>query len=365
MQLESELKELVFGEFAHGANIYAVSKLYSLPNKTLVDLSSSTNPLVSEWLKQRKKLVEELLENVYQYPDPEATELKKAISKKLGVCEENILPSSGSVELMYFVLWSLRPKRVVIFEPSFVEYLRACNTVEAEVERVFILNQDSQIDAIKTVLKKRKADLVFLCNPNNPTGSYLKKEEVLSVVKEFEEVFFVIDEAFVEFIEEESVVKEAVFRKNLLVLRSLTKFYGLAGLRIGFGIGEKGVIKRIKQIMPPWRINTLAEKIAKVLILDEEFYQRTKSYFLKEKNRFEEALKRLKVKFFPSVTNFYLLYFKNRGKKLWEDFLKRGILLRSCFNFFGLGWDYIRVSLKQTEENERFLKELEKWLKAV
>ena len=365
MQSASELRELVFGEFAHGANTRAVSTLYDLSKEDLLDMSSSTNPLITNWIKRHSRLVKEVLSKIYEYPDPEGADFKSAVSQRFGIPEKSVLPSNGSVELVYFCLVGLKPRSVLIVEPTFVEYAKACKTLKVPVQRVFLLNYADLRSVLEDILKKQKVDLVFLCNPNNPTGAYARKNEILSVIKESDEVFFVVDEAFIEFREEESLIKESAELKNLLVLRSLTKFYGLAGLRIGFGVGDVELIKKIKKVMPPWRVNALAEKIAERLILDEEFYRKTKEYFSKEKKSFERGLKKLGVKFFPSVTSFYLIHFEGKGKRLWEDFLKRGILLRSCFNFFGLGWDYIRVSLKKSRNNKRFLKELEECLRVA
>ena len=343
----------------HGGNVYELN----LPLDEVIDLSASTNPLILEYLSEIKKLVLSCTQEIIFYPEPRAEGLLKEISEYYQVPLEGIILSNGSVELIYALIVAISPKRVCILEPSFVEYSIACRNLKVkDVKPLFALDPDEWLSLLEKELQKQRYDLVFICNPNNPTAWILEREKILKLVTQFEDTTFVIDEAFIEFKEGESLLKEAFFRKNLLVLRSFTKFYGLAGLRLGYGVGNFNLINELKKVIPLWSVNTFAQRLGSYILKNEEFKKRSLEFFSKERLFVQTRFSELGVEFFPSQTNFILFYLKD-GKLFWKHLYEKGILIRSCENFYGLSSDYLRISLKTRKENQRFLEELENWLR--
>lgn len=346
----------------HGGDIYRAAKLLRKNPSEIIDLSSSVNPL-SLPAEIRKKIVENL-DFLNRYPDSETGAFKERLWQTYHIPPENVICGNGSTELIYLAVKAFKPQRVLILEPTFIEYEKACrlNNVPS-LERIFSLNPDELIKALKERLRNNKYDLVFICNPNNPTGWLIEKGKILDIINGAEKSLFLIDEAFIDFSPEDTLIYESLKRKNILILRCLTKFYGIAGLRFGYAVGDKRLIEKLNYFAQPWSINTLAQIVAEELIISEEFKEQSYEFFRKEKAFFEEFLKRTDVSYFPSVANFYLIKLPKEG--FAGEVLKKGILVRDCSNFFGLDRSFIRVSLKTRKENEIFLEELKEWLKVL
>ncbi len=364
MKINSEFTSIL-KKLPHGGNIYKVAKACKISPSEIIDLSASTNPLIisPEMLKKIRTRIKEALSFLEKYPDPEALELKKAIAEKYKISEETILCGNGSTELIYLSVRALAPSKVLILEPTFIEYERACRLAGVkEITRIFSLEKEELLENLIQTLKKEKFQAIFLCNPNNPTGWLIEKKRILELVESYPEITFLIDEAFIEFVEEESLVKEASFYPNLVVFRSFTKFFGLAGVRLGYLVANRRLIEKLKRYKEPWSVNVFAQTLGIFVLSDDTFIKKSLEFFKKEKKYIEAGLQKLKVQFFPSVANFYLLYLP-KGLDFTEYLLKKGILVRNCYNFYGLDGNYIRVSLKKRKENQKFLRELKVWLK--
>lgn len=343
----------------HGGDIYTVAKLLNKKPSEIIDLSSSVNPLPLP-TEIKEKIIEKI-DFLNRYPDIQARAFKEKLAQD-SVPFENIICGNGSTELIYLIVKAFSAKSVLILEPTFIEYERACRLNNVTyVEKLFSLNPDELMATAKKTLKNKKFDLVFICNPNNPTGWLIKREEILNLINTIKNTVFVIDEAFIDFSPEDTLIYEAVTKENILILRSLTKFYGLAGLRFGYAVGNKKLIEKLKHFAQPWSINSLAQIAAEEIIKHEEFKKQSYEFFKKEKEFFETSLKDMNLDCFPSVANFYLIKLPHEG--FAKEILKKGILVRDCSNFFGLDGRFIRVSLKTRKENENFLRELQKWLK--
>lgn len=353
--------EYFFKNFLHGGHTFQISKLLLKSPEEIIDLSSSVNPFnfFSRFLPSRKKL--KFLLN--RYPDPEVYEFRKTLSEKYQIPLECILSGNGSMELIYLTLRSFRWDSVLIWEPTFIEYYRGCKLYGiSEVKRIFSLKQEEGLEKVKKELSQNSNfQAVFICNPNNPTGWYTKKEVLLELVERFPSVMFLIDEAFIDFIPEESLLKEAAFYPNLIVFRSFTKFFGLAGIRLGYVVTNQSIVKKLKTYQEPWSVNSLAQYLGVSLLKDANFVSQTLNFFKKEKAYLEKFLKKLKINYFPSVANFYFFYLE-RGGEFTDYLLKKGILVRNCYNFYGLNENYLRISIKSRRENQIFLRELKNWL---
>jgi len=343
----------------HGGDIYTASEITGKSPYHIIDLSSSVNPIPLP-NKIKRKVIEKF-PFIHKYPDTEARQFKKIISEFYNIPFENIICGNGSTELIYLTVKTLKPASVLILEPTFTEYEKACkvNGIE-KIEKIFTLNREEIFERIKEKMQKRKYEIVFICNPNNPTGCLINKKEILRLASFYENTVFVVDEAFIDFVPDESLIKNAI-SKNIIVLRSLTKFYGLAGLRFGYAVASSEIIEKMKIYRQPWSINSLAQWIAEEIIKDEEFKRQSYAFFMKEKEFFECTLNELKVKYFPSVANFYLIEIPKKG--IFKYMLERGILIRDCSDFYGLNENFIRVSVKTRDENEKFFKELREFLR--
>jgi len=343
----------------HGGDLYSLEKALGLSADAIIDLSTSVNPLPLP--KNLKRVLIKSLDLINRYPDPLSRSFKETLYEIYSIPPENIVCGNGSSELIYVFIKALSPKRVLILEPTFSEYERASTIGGASIHRVFSLDKETLLKKAVEKLSETKIDLVFVCNPNNPTGWFYKKEELLPIIKAFPSTNFLIDEAFIEFVEDETLIKEAAELDNLIVLRSLTKFYGLSGLRFGYAVSSKDFIKKAQTFLPPWNVNILAQTIAGLLIKDPEFKEKSLRFFTREKRRFEKKLKELSVSFFPSVANYYLLKLIEEG--FFEFCLKHNILIRNCANFYGLDSRFVRISIKSKRWNNIFFEVLEKWLR--
>lgn len=344
----------------HGGDIYTVAEITRKKPDEIIDMSSSVNPLPLP-----KRIFHKINKNfklLNKYPDPEARTFRRSLSLLYDIPFENILCGNGSTELIYLTVTALKPGPVLILEPTFIEYEKACRLNEInDVEKIFTLSKDEVFNLAFDKLKEGKYSIVFICNPNNPTGWLIEKKVILNFANFFKNTIFVIDEAFIDFVPEESLIKESISLKNIIVLRSLTKFYGIAGLRFGYASGSFEIIEKLKKFKQPWSINSVAQWIAEEIIRDEEFRDKSLDFFRKEKDFFESRLKTLPLEYFSSVANFYLIKINRKG--VFQHMLKKGILIRDCSNFYGLNENFIRVSVKRRTENKIFFKELEEFLR--
>ena len=259
----------------------------------------------------------------------------------------------------------MRPKKALIPIPTFYEYERALNNNNISINFYKLEEKQKFTISISEIISQLAGiDLVFLCNPNNPTGTFLHKEEILILVKEVQRrsIFLVLDEAFIDLHEEESFLREVRNNDHLFVLRSLTKFYGLPGLRIGFGVGSSKLIEKLEGQKIPWSVNYLAQIVVREGLRDEKFISKSRSFLLKEKEFLYRELSNIKgLKTYKPSANFVFLKLLGdiSSEKLREQLAKKGILIRDCSNFRGLEeGNFIRVAVRTRKENIKLLKEL-------
>ena len=347
----------------HGGNLKEASLKYKMGRDEFIDFSANINPL---GLSPRIK--EALLDSIdlaLCYPDPYCDELKREISTHLGTDKENILVGNGSCDLIYLIARTFNPRNCLILIPTFSEYEYAvkisggsCQFFKLSEEKDFLWKKES-------VLKRLKGeDLVFICNPNNPTGGLVSKEDLLFTVTEGKkrEATIVVDEAFIDFVEDSdqfTLVREAVSNGNLLVLRSLTKFFALAGLRVGYVVGAKRMIKELEKKQSPWSVNGLAQIAAREALRDQNFAEKTKSYIQQERNYLKERLEEIKgIEPYPAAANFIFCRLTKDGinsSLLAEKLGCQGILIRDCSTFRGLDNRFIRIAVKKREENVKLI----------
>jgi threonine-phosphate decarboxylase len=351
----------LYSDLGHGGDIYKLAEKLGIHEGKIIDFSASINPLgVSKSVLSE---IKKEMKNLHNYPDTDTKRLREVLARHHGINPETILCGNGSTELIYLVPRSLRPKKILIPSPTFSEYERACRisqrseirSQKLKKENNFGINPDCFIQALKS------CDMAFLCNPNNPTGRLLKKYEVLKIAEAAKELkcYLVVDEAFIDFCPEESVIKDVQNNPYLIVLRSMTKFYALTGLRIGYGVFPSSVIKKLKEFKEPWTVNSLAQKAGVAAMGDMTYKRQTLNLIKMEKRFLENGFKNLGIEFFPSQANFYLL--KTKGtRKVHERLKLKGVIVRDCSNFIGLDNSYIRVAIRSRSNNTLLLKELQK-----
>ncbi|MBI5049368.1 MAG: threonine-phosphate decarboxylase [Nitrospirae bacterium] len=358
-------------EIEHGGNIYKLAEKLNLAENKVIDFSTSINPLGIP--RRVNSNIKKWLIRSCNYPDPDATELREKISEYHNISPETILCGNGSTELIYLIPRALTPMKVLITAPTFSEYERACRisnklrvmSYELKRENNFDINTDEFINAMANLqpsaFSLQPFAMAFLCNPNNPTGRAVKKDSVLKIADAAKmlKCYFIVDEAFIDFCPDNTVINNVVDNPYLIVLRSMTKFYSLSGLRIGYGVFPLHLIERLKNFKEPWSVNSLAQKAASAVIGDHVHANTTFKLIEKEKKFLEDNFKNNGIKFFPSDANFYLLKIKSDRDVVFQ-LQKKSILVRDCSNFKGLDSSYIRVAVKSRKDNTLLLKELSK-----
>ena len=340
------------GKREHGGNIVKIRRQTGVEG--LIDFSANINPLgPPEWLRS---LIAKELENVIHYPDPENRELSLAISKYLGVNEANIVAGNGTSELLYSLMRVLKCNRVIIPIPCYLDYHHSARIAGHEiVDFPMLADNGFQLDLIKLGSQLEEGDLVIIGCPNNPTGVLPDIELLKKCIKSNKNTTFVIDEAFLDFVE--GCSSFGCFADNVITLNSLTKFYAIPGLRLGFLSASPEIISKIKENSPSWNVNFLAQKVGVKALSDISYQQKTIQYFRKTQKEFYNALSTIKdIEIIDSVANFFLLRLKNfTSEELKEKMVHRGIIIRSCSNYEGLDKSYFRIAVKSKRENEQFL----------
>jgi threonine-phosphate decarboxylase len=311
----------------HCGDIYRLAEELRIPERKVLDFSSSVNPLgVSKKIKAE---IRKHLKYLHNYPDPEARRLRKRLAQYHGIDPEMILCGNGSTELIYLVARALGPQKVLVPAPTFSEYERACRTAVSAEHRSgveyfllgkgdgFEINPDRFVDSLKgktnsshlAPYSSRPFDMSFLCNPNNPTGRLVGKEGVRMIADAAKDLgcYLVVDEAFVDFCGDASVIEYVADNPYLIVLRTMGNFYSLAGLRAGYGVFPLHLIEKLKQSKEPWSMNSLAQRAAAAALRDKVFREETFVLLQNEKRFLEKSFRKLGLKFFPSDANFYLL----------------------------------------------------------
>jgi len=362
----------------HGGNIYKIFREKNI--KEILDYSSNINPYgVPESLKQK---IAENIGILERYPDPDYVELREKLAQLNKVELENIVLGNGATESIFLFMKVLKPENVLIVSPTFGEYeraVRACKNSESqkiEIEYFELEEKDEfrlNIGKLKKELEK-KYDLAIICNPNNPTGKFLKMaetEEILRECNRYDTKLFV-DEAFIEFLEDglkESIVNSRENKKNLFVTRAFTKFFAIPGLRLGYGIYfDKNLEKKIAEKKEPWSVNNIAEMAGITVLDDTEYIEKTLNWITEEKKYMYEKLDEISgIKPYKTEVNFICVKIKDelisKGlnvKKLREKMMEEGILIRDASNFKFLDERFFRLAIKDRRSNDRVIEALKK-----
>ena len=355
--------------FQHGGNVWQILEKNNIPLDKLIDFSVNINPLVVS-----NKIQEELKENmplISYYPDPYCNKLKHELSESLSIEEENILVGNGAAELIYITSAGLLPEKVTIPVPTFSEYEKSVRTYSKQSKIQFYITNEKdnfKINVNELIKYLKNTKMVFICNPNNPTGNILSKDELLFLNEECKKnnVILFIDETFINFMNNENEFTMIYNTKDnpIIVLRSFTKFFAIPGLRLGYLVANKNIIEKIRNFQPVWSVNILAQIAGFEVIQDKEYIRKSKMFIEKEREFLYHQLSKIKIlKVYPSYANFILLkilYNKLDTEKLQEQLIKRNILIRDCSNFCGLNNKFFRIAVRKREENMKLLSALKR-----
>jgi threonine-phosphate decarboxylase len=354
----------------HGGNVVEFSRRYGIDTTSIIDFSANINPLGYP-SRVREALIREV-DSVLNYPDVNSYELVSGLSGYHSISQDCILVGNGSTEFIYLIPIVFKPKKALIVIPAFSEYEHGLKIVDCEVS-YFQTEPESDFSVDITALCSRIRegfDIVYLCNPSNPTGVLTPKDDIRDIIACAGEVgaISVIDEVFIDFVEEASVKRDIFRFDNLIVIRSLTKFFGIPGLRIGYIIAAEPCIAKIKQNKPPWSVNSLGEKAALEALLDKDYIKDTREYIKAEREFLRNGLDEIPgLKTHNSAANFILVFIDSRvglnAIELRDRLAQQGILIRDCSNFQCLGHSYFRIAVKRHEQNIALIEKLKEMIK--
>lgn len=346
-------------EQVHGGDIYSLARRLSCSPDQIIDFSASMNPLgVSP---RALRAIKQVLDGLDHYPDPKSTVLKEQLSAYHHLPPQCFLVGNGSTELIYLLPRALKPQKVLMVSPTFSEYERACRLSGAKVCHLGLRERDEFRVHVEAVVKKAQKgmDLLFLCNPNNPTAQLLSREEIQWVVKKLADfpALVVVDEAFIDYQPDQSLLEGVRDYPNLVIFRSFTKFFALSGLRVGYLVARPGLVERLQAKQEPWSVNTLAQIAAGESVLDTTYIKESLRFMETERPRFVSALSSIPgLLTFPSSANFVLVRLLKQAlsvQNLYQSLASQGLLIRDCESFRGLGPGYLRVAIKKQEDNRR------------
>ncbi|RLD15899.1 MAG: histidinol-phosphate transaminase [Caldiserica bacterium] len=334
--------------------------------KEIVKLASNENPIGPS-----KKVIEKIKKvanEVNRYPDSNYTKLNQFLSKFWKIQINNIVLGSGVDEIIELLAKAYLEKEdnIVVSKYAFIRYKMAGWLMGCKIREIKV--KDFKHDLKNMAIKSdQKTKLIFIANPNNPTGTYNTKEEFEEFWKIYKKkrlnTIVVVDEAYAEYVKERDYPRTINYVKKgypLIFLRTLSKAYGLAGLRVGYGIGRKDIIDPLERIRPPFNLTRISHEAGIEALKDRTHLEYVVNYTIRERGFLEKELKKLNIFFIPSKTNFILIKVGN-GKKCFEYLLRKGVIVRSM-DEYDLP-EYIRVSIGKREENKKFIKYIKKWFK--
>ncbi|MBS4750707.1 threonine-phosphate decarboxylase [Carnobacteriaceae bacterium zg-ZUI78] len=349
----------------HGGNVDALAMQLGYNREDCIDFSANINPFgVSKALRQ---VIIESIDALVHYPDIHYRAAKNAIATYHQLPAETVLLSNGAVEIFYELARFFKPKQVLTLSPTFMEYEKAFSQVGAKI-KLCPLDSSYQwtFDSMMPYLSMlTSGDVVLICNPNNPTGTLVTSEELKKVANYLSDknIYLVIDEAFVDFLMDEVQYTFVPFLKeypHVIVVKSLTKFYAIPGLRLGYALTFlTSCLTDIDNKRAPWSINTLADRAVPVILKDINYQKQTKQWLHQEKEFLYNAL----VSFHqldvvkPTVNYIFFTYLGELDlrKALWE----KKVFIRSCQNYHGLTTQHYRVAVRTRKENEQLIKAIQ------
>ncbi len=328
----------------------------------IIKLASNENPVGPS--PKALEAMRKAIERVNRYPDGSAYYLKKKLSEKLGIEPEQIILGNGSNEIIELVFRTFYQPgdNIVSAEITFAVYPIIAHAMGAEYRAAPMKNLKYDLDEMLHFIDE-KTRIVFISNPNNPTGTYVTTREFENFMEKVpDSTLVVLDEAYFEFVDRDDYPNGLNYIEkfpNLIVMRTFSKIYGLAGLRIGYGIGNSEIIDYLNRVRQPFNVNLVAQEAALAALDDDEFVDKVRNLTHSGLKWLYSRVERLGLEYIPSVTNFFLIKV-GKGKEVFEALLRKGVIVRPMDGYHLP--EYIRVNVGTEEENRIFIESLEEVL---
>lgn len=336
----------------HGGDVYR--------HKNVIDFSTNCNPFGTP--ESVKRAIAGAMNEIANYPDVHCEKLRCALSSYEGMPMEYIICGNGAADLIFSLVLALKPKNALLLAPTFAEYEQALNTVECNCTRYY-LNEEKSFKPNMEILEKitDDIDMVFICNPNNPTGVLAEQKLIDKILDRCKEInaILILDECFVDFLDEpeKNTMKERLNDyPNLIILKAFTKRYAMAGVRLGYAIcSNQKIMDRMKAVSQPWAVSILAQEAGIAALKEEGYVKSSMENLRKERKYLLEKISAMGFTTYDSKANY--IFFKG-PEDLYEFCLNKGILIRDCSNYEGLQVGYYRVAVKRREDNVKLIETL-------
>ena len=342
----------------HGGNKQQLADRIGCRVEDIIDMSSNLNPLGPP--KRIHAFIRENIHLIHALPEPDAAVMSKGFADYHGINPGCVIAGNGTTFFIYTLPLALRTKKALILGPAYADYEDACEALNVNTCHCLTLAENNFVPDLGQLSDKAgQADLVFICNPNNPTGALIAKQDLETLIRRHTNTCFVVDESYLPFVpdaEDVSLVTQTHL-PNLVVLSSMSKIFRIPGLRTGFLSGSKALIRKIMVHYQPWSVNALAQAVIKNIYDHPEdilpFYRQTREFIVKERRVFVHALTETDgIRVFDTPVYFVLAQL---DRILAPELCRRvgddGFLIRDCANFKGLSDRFVRFSLKTREIN--------------
>ena len=347
----------------HGGDIYSeeIQKQMAKEDREFLDFSANINPLGMP--AGIRLAVMEALDKAEHYPDPENRKLKHALAEYHEVQAEALICGNGGADLIYRLAYAASPKKALVTAPTFLEYEEALKQAGTKVQ-VYEMQPDYRVREDILEQMAEELDVMFLCNPNNPTGILVEQELLLRILEQAESlgILLVLDECFLDFTgqEERSLIQKTKEYKHLFILKSFTKMYAMPGIRLGYGVcGDLALLKKMEAAGQCWGVSVLASEAGIAALGEWEYKEKAIALVRKERAHLKKEMETLGFTVWDGQADY--LFFRTEGiRDLYDRLLPEGIMIRRCSNYRGLDDTCYRVAVKDHEANERIIEALKK-----
>jgi threonine-phosphate decarboxylase len=351
--------------YGHGGDWTTAEERYGRPEGGWLDFSANMNPAGPP--ESVGRIFRDHWREIARYPDPAVRGLRSKLARTYGISPDSILVGNGAAELIDLTVRGLRPQEALLAQPSFKEYEDALRKEAVPIKPHLLSAEEGYLPGSAAAAEASglsRDGCVFLGHPNNPTGRLVPRRTMDELRRSAP--MLLLDEAFIDFVPQEedvSLLREAAESERLAVFRSMTKFYAIPGIRLGFMVAHPRRIAELKALQPPWSVNFLAQRIGEAVLDEREYAARTRAWLQEERPWLTNRLSELNINVCPSDVNYLLGELPADGgwtARALQDYLAgRGILLRDASLFPGLTERHFRMAVRLREENERLLRELE------
>lgn len=354
-------------ESFHGSDLEVIAKRYDMDMESIIPYASNVNPLGISPIARQALL--DHIDAIQAYPDRDYVSLRSSICKYCGALPEHLILGNGTSELIRLTFETLTPKKTMVIGPTYSEYARMAKLAGGQVQTYMLKNTDDfelDVDSFLNTLDN-SFSLLVICNPNNPTGKAIDTLQMTQIVEHCRAlgIFVMVDETYVEFVTDvQSISSVSLTQRfdNLIVLRSVSKFFAAPGIRLGYAVtGSQTFLEANSNGKVPWNINTYAS-IAGVMFEDEDYIRMTRSLIQTERNLVVSALSSRKtIRVFKPASNFVLIELLKEEQTASEVFtycIQKGFMIRDCTDYEGLGEKYIRFCFMKPEQDDNIVNTL-------